>query len=263
MLRYGIDYVCLSHTGYRRRINQDNFYCNGVYMLEGASISDLPLEGHILPGQSTLFGVFDGLGGEDCGEIAARLAAQTADETVLTGDVMESLRCMLDTANDRICRYVREHGLRASGSTAALVAFTARGVFLCNIGDSKIFRFRDDALVQLSEDHYSVVAFGVKPPLSQCLGMLPDEAVIEPYFDSEAYRDGSVYLLCSDGLTDMVPCTQIASILRKEDIHNAAQSLLSIALNNGGKDNITLLLCRVRGENLVQRFMNFIRREKD
>ena len=67
------------------------------------------------------------------------------------------------------------------GTTAAILAFTGNGVTLCNIGDSKIFRFCDGELEQISKDHVTVAAYGVKPPLSQNLGISPTELIIDPY----------------------------------------------------------------------------------
>ena len=95
-------------------------------------------------------------------------------------------------------------------------------------------------------DHTAPFTFGGKPPLSQNLGIPPDELKIEPYVAKGQYYDGDVYLICSDGLTDMVSEEEIADTLSGRGILEAQKRLLNAALDNGGKDNITIILCKVR-----------------
>lgn len=91
----------------------------------------------------------------------------------------------------------------------------------------------------------SKVKYGRKPPLSQNLGIRPSELIIDPYAAGFEYHDGDVFLICSDGLTDMVSQDEIAAILRETDYEESANSLLKKAPENGGKDNITIILCKV------------------
>ena len=95
-------------------------------------------------------------------------------------------------------------------------------------------------------DHVTVAAFGVKPPLSQNLGIQPTELVIDPYFARGPYNDGDIYLICSDGLTDMVTSEEISKILTSAEVlNNAIEKLLEKALTNGGRDNVTIVLCKI------------------
>ena len=103
-------------------------------------------------------------------------------------------------------------------------------------------------LEQISKDHVAVAAFGVKPPLSQNLGIPPTELIIDPYLAQGAYNDGDVYLICSDGLTDMVPTEEISGVLASKPVDGACMELLEKALANGGRDNITVVLCRIERE---------------
>ena len=131
------------------------------------------------------------------------------------------------------------------GTTAAMLVFAEKEVVLCNIGDSKIFRLCDGTLEQISKDHVAVSAFGVKPPLSQNLGIPPNELVIDPYLARGPYNDGDIYLICSDGLTDMVSVDEITEVLVSKPIEEAITLLLDKALANGGKDNTTIILCKI------------------
>ena len=85
----------------------------------------------------------------------------------------------------------------------------------------------------------------MKPPLSQNLGIPPNELVIDPYLARGAYNDGDVYLICSDGLTDMVSTEEITQVLISEPIEEAITLLLDKALANGGKDNTTIILIKI------------------
>lgn len=226
--------------------------------------------------QPYVFGVFDGMGGEECGEMASLIAAKCAAKLKIGPCPIDDLQQYCKTANEEICKFADDHNIGAMGTTAVLLAFAENEIDLCNIGDSKAFRFDGEKLEQISVDHYAAPFYGKKPPLSQNLGIPPSEMVIEPHFARGYYHDGDIYLLCSDGLTDMVSIEEIANILtetvagktpgRSEDVvagetpgrsklvvasettavNNATEKLLQRALENGGSDNITIILCKVK-----------------
>lgn len=262
-MNYTVHYSCLSHAGKCRHMNQDNFICNGVFMDDRTGKLTFPLTGRLTRGHPALVGVFDGMGGEECGEIASLLAAQYAAEVFVGERPLEALLKFCKDANERICGYATEHQISKMGTTAALLAFTNSKITLCNIGDSKIFRFAEKKLEQISVDHCAASAYGTKPPLFQYLGIPPSELAIEPYVARGQYNDGDVYLLCSDGLTDMVITETITQILIKTEFDEAANKLLDKALENGGKDNITIILCKVMREkhSLLGRMLQ-LRKEK-
>lgn len=245
-MRYKIHYACLSHIGKVRSINQDNFICDGHCMKIGDTSVTAPICGKKKTKHLPLFGIFDGMGGEECGEIAAYIASQTASVLKIGEEAFADLSAFCQQANTAICNYAAEHEISAMGTTAALLAFTKEEVVLCNIGDSKIFRLRDGILKQISKDHIAVSAFGVKPPLLQNLGIPPEELVIEPYLARGSYNNGDIYLICSDGLTDMVSVDEITNVLVSKPIKKAIKLLLDRALENGGKDNTTIILCKVK-----------------
>lgn len=247
-MEYSISYSCISHKGNVRIINQDNFICNGYYIKTDDSEMEYPLIGAVSSKTPTLFGIFDGLGGEERGEIASYIAAKNASTIEIGKDIVSDLLQFCQKANGDICDNANESEVSAMGTTAAILAFTCNGVTLCNIGDSKIFRFCDGVLEQISKDHVAVSAFGVKPPLSQNLGIPPNELIIEPYLAQGAYNDGDIYLICSDGLTDMVTNEEITEVLGSKTIAEAITELLDRALCKGGRDNITIVLCKIERE---------------
>ena len=245
-MRYSIAYICTTHVGNIRAVNEDNFICDGVYLQNSQFETISFLAGIKNPKDNLLLGVFDGMGGEECGEVASFIAAKNAADLTLGRDAVDSLAQFCKSTNEEICAHARKMSISSMGTTAAMLAFTPRQIVLCNIGDSKIFRCCAGKLEQISIDHIAVSDFGCKPPLSQNLGIPDSELVIKPYFAQGAYTRDDTYLICTDGLTDMISTDDISSILALNALEDAAKLLISKALANGGRDNITLILCRIQ-----------------
>lgn len=242
---YKIHYSCLSHIGNIRNNNQDNFICDGYYMNTDNNWIDFPICGTKTNREKVTFGVFDGLGGEECGEIASYIASKTASTIKIGKEADFDLFQYCHNANTEICNYATLHDVSAMGTTVAMIVFAKKEIVLCNIGDSKIFKLSDKKMKQISKDHIGISAFGVKPPLSQNLGIPPTELIIEPYISKEPYNDGDIYLICSDGLTDMVSIEEITKLIESRPIEESIILLLDKAIENGGKDNITIILCKI------------------
>lgn len=244
-MSYNVKYFCTSNTGKCRKMNQDNYICDGRFTDYNGKMNNYPLMGSLSCDVPSIIGVFDGMGGEECGEIASFIAAKCAAKTEIGNDPVEDLLSYCKDANEKICEYAAQNGVKSMGTTAALLVFAKSEIALCNIGDSKIFRFADGELKQISKDHYAAAAFGQKPPLSQCLGIPETEMVIDPYVARGTYKDGDVFLICSDGLTDMVITDEIVRIMKETKTEDVVNTLLAKALENGGKDNITIIACLV------------------
>lgn len=131
-MNYKIYYSCVSHVGLCRSMNQDNLICNRQYMPLPGSKNELPFidKGVVFSVTPALFGVFDGMGGEKQGEMAAYIAAKTACNIALEGAPLERLNAFCQLANDSICQYASEHGNHAMGTTAAMLFLRKRG-FIC------------------------------------------------------------------------------------------------------------------------------------
>ncbi len=245
-MNYEIQYVCVSHRGYCRKINQDNMIYNVAYIKEVPAENPVVRSGRQLLKAPVLFGVFDGMGGGECGEIAAMLAAKTAADRYPRYKSVLDLKEVCHQANKVIFEYATAHQAWHMGTTAAMLSFYKNQISICNIGDSKIFRFFRGKLNQLSEDHLMYESYKTKSPLSQNLGLDPEQICIEPYVQSRAFLNEECYLLCTDGLTDMLSQREIAHTLSAcSDVQLVAEQLLDQALKKGGKDNVTLVLCKV------------------
>ena len=132
------------------------------------------------------------------------------------------------------------------GTTLAVLYLKKNSLWVCNIGDSRIFRLRDHLMEQVSVDHTDekeMKAAGIsgrKPVLTQYVGIDPEVYVLEPYISWKKIRKKDVYLICSDGVTDMVPESDIREILDSQmKPKSMVEKLIHSALDGGGRDNIT------------------------
>lgn len=247
-MRYRINYSCVSEVGRIRTMNQDNFICDGCYMEEDSSQKPFSKNGSVISKDCSLFGIFDGMGGEECGEVASLIAAREAVKLEGEDGGVELLSEYCRRANSAICCYADQNGVVAMGTTAAMLHFSKDEITLCNIGDSKIFRLSAGEIKQISTDHVAISVYGRKPPLTQHLGLPEDFLIIEPYFSHGGYVEGDKYLICSDGLTDMVSEENINEIIKENTVENAVQKLLEKSLENGGRDNITIILLEIEND---------------
>lgn len=245
-MAYLVDYYCLSDAGLRRSANQDNFICAGQSDPCEPSRPSRKSCGTADTASPAVFGVFDGMGGEERGEVASYIAAAALAGHRFGILKKRALKRCMKRANSEICRYVMDHSLSSMGTTAAVLLFSGRRVHLCNIGDSRIYRFSEGALSQLSVDHVMPAGYGMKPSLLQYLGIPENEMLIAPHQLTLDCRSGDIYLICSDGLSDMVTEEAIRGVLADAPPDRAADTLMRLALDSGGRDNVTVIVIRVR-----------------
>ncbi|MEA2479182.1 MAG: family protein phosphatase [Thermoleophilaceae bacterium] len=212
--------------------------------------------------RSPLFAVADGMGGARAGEVASKIAVETFDDITVDGaSPEEQLATVARTANKRIYELAQEDASRAGMGTTFTAAFvTGNELAIGHVGDSRLYRLRDDELERLTHDHSLVEEFVRQGKLT------PEEAEVHPQrsiitralgpepevqVDTFTYpgRDGDVYLACSDGLTGMISEADVKEILSgRESLDDAAQKLIDAANANGGRDNITVVLWRLEDD---------------
>ena len=257
-MKYRINYCVLYHQGNVRTVNQDNFWCNSRYLDSVNNGLPEPICGTILTQQFPVFAVFDGMGGEEKGEIASYIASETFNKQYSALNIQNEndfFATVCKEINTAICDYATENHIKVMGTTGAFILFGKDDVFICNIGDSPIFRFDGEELTQISTDHIQTNFVNGKPPLTQFLGVPESDFIIQPYIAKGNYATGDKYLLCSDGLTDMVEFDEIEKILSSsQTVEETAKILVERALENGGKDNITIILCEICKEKLFNVF---------
>ena len=252
-MAYQIEYAYACHMGKVRNNNEDNFWCCGETLAEEHQGIDHVGTGCVPQSDLPLLAVFDGMGGESCGEVASYLAAQSCGDFYRKNKrkLREDPRNFLEEAcaemNRAVCGYSRENRIQSMGTTAALLAFGRDGVFGCNLGDSRIYQARNGQFRQISRDHVlGGMMFG-KAPLIQFVGIPEESMKLEPSIVREESAAGIRYLICSDGITDMLADGEIADILAREvPVEETVGILLDRALKKGGRDNATLILCEIK-----------------
>lgn len=252
-MAYQIEYAYTCHIGKIRNNNEDNFWCCGDSLeAQNQGMSHIR-SGYMKQSEYPLLAVFDGMGGESCGEMAAFLAAEACGEHFKTAkdgirnDPEEFLNEICESMNQAICDYGRTNKINSMGTTAALLAFAEDAVYSCNLGDSRIYKSDREKFYQISQDHVLGHSLFGKAPLTQYLGMEEENLQLEPSISRQEIKIGDRFLLCSDGITDMLSDGEIADILSREaPVEETAGMLLERALKKGGRDNITLVLCEVK-----------------
>lgn len=235
MLRVAEQYAA-TDTGRQRRANEDS-----------------------LLARAPLFVVADGMGGAQAGEVASRLAVDVFEEGL--GDTTEPENRLAEragAANSRIHELSHSNAEHAGmGTTLTAVYVTPEEVAIAHVGDSRAYRLRAGELVRLTDDHSLV------DELMRQGKITPEEAIDHPQrsvitralgpepsveVDTRSYlaRAGDVYLLCSDGLTTMLPEERVAELMRSHSrLREAGEALIVAANDAGGRDNITVVLFRL------------------
>jgi serine/threonine protein phosphatase PrpC len=227
-------FVARTNVGLRRSSNQDSGYAS-----------------------SRLIAIADGMGGAAAGDLASATAmniVKTVDRDLGDEDPRQALLQVVRDANQRIGEIAAaDPSVDGMGTTLEAMLWTGDRFVTAHLGDSRAYRLRDGDLTQLSIDHtfvQSLVDEGklteaearVHPHRSLLLRVMlgrpdnvPDIAEVEGLL-------GDRYLLCSDGLTDMVTDANIAGALAEPDLGAAADRLVELALAGGGLDNVTVVI---------------------
>lgn len=238
-------YAYTSFCGKVRINHEDNFWCLGANLpIENAGMDEV-LSGMTTTEERARFAVFDGMGGEAYGEVAAWIGSECMSQEANKEIPVSDLICRM---NEEVCEYIKNNKIRTMGSTVAVLECIDDKVVCANLGDSKIYHFRDDKLTQISEDHVDSCIFWKKPPLTQCLGIPKDEFQVLPSVTSMEAKCGDRYLLVTDGVTDLIPDFEIENILKKDiSLSEMVEQLENMVMENGAKDNTTIVLVEVSG----------------
>ncbi len=230
-------YAVASDTGRKRRRNEDNYVVS-----------------------PPLFAVADGMGGAQAGEVASKLAAGTVEsETGISLRGVERVAALVREANRRVYeRSTSDPSASGMGTTMTVALVEGETVVIGHVGDSRAYLVRDSRMEQLTDDHSLVnelLKSGKLSPaeaevhpqrsvITRAVGTDPDVQV--DAFTIEA-RDGDVFLLCSDGLTDMVGDEDILDLVarHRDDLGRAVRALVAAANRGGGEDNITAVAFRI------------------
>jgi protein phosphatase len=224
--------VALTDTGRRRRHNEDAYVC-----------------------QPPLFAIADGMGGAQAGEVASRLATAALKEAGANGGGEQRIADLIQVANRRVYdRSSSDPNTSGMGTTITVALVEDDQVAFGHVGDSRAYLIRDAHMEQLTEDHSLVNELLKTGKLSREEAEThPQRSVItralgtDPDVDVDTFsvsaETGDLFLLCSDGLTDMVSEKSILDVVERnrDDIDAALRALVKAANRGGGQDNITVV----------------------
>ncbi len=221
-------------------------------------------EDSLLVREPFLFAVADGMGGYSAGEVASRETLRAFEAAThdlrhqKDCDVVEVLLDAFTKANKHTFVLAQKNSAyKGMGTTlTALYLPGDNTAYAAHVGDSRLYLYRNNTLSQITKDHSYVAdllaqgkitsneAFN-HPKKNMLLQALGVEEEIRTDIFHFALEKGDILLLCSDGLSDMLRDMEIAHILEASDFENAATALLEQSLDNGGKDNISLIMIAV------------------
>ena len=207
--------------------------------------------------------VADGMGGHAAGEVASRTVAEAIKKLEPANnfdEMLEAVKRNLENANRQLQKQSSTYkNKRTPGSTVVVLIIDGTQGAVIWVGDSRIYRYRDQHLVQLTHDHSHVQALvdqgliKAEEAGSHALTNLITRAIgiDEPVkLDSRLLdvKPGDQYLLCSDGLSRMVPDTEIESAMENRNNEEITRSLLHTSLLRGAPDNVTLICVQERSK---------------
>lgn len=248
----GVTVYALTHHGAVRPHNEDTVAVDG--WLSGNDLTK-PKAFDFEPTRPVVAIVADGMGGHAAGDVASRAAATfLARRAGELTSAEEAARLLKDCNGVLYDMMVRGEGAPGMGTTAVGLVVKDGRVITFNLGDSRAYRFDEERLEQLSTDDTpgpklddGRTAAMTTPMITQSLGGQSSFTEVAPHAETETAGAGTRYLLCSDGLSDLIGPDMIAARLRQHDDGEAVRILFEDAMELGGKDNISIVLVRVGG----------------
>ena len=249
-----------THRGNIRKHNEDNIYIDGSFRHD-LSQDNVLIKSKRETGPYT-YAVFDGLGGEACGEQASLIAAlglKAVDERASVGNV----DTYISTAHRAILQESVRKNARHMGTTAVAVHINEKRAMVFNVGDSRAYLFRNGNLMQLSKDHsvvQSMIDCGLMKEserntsryageLTQYIGMVTEEDIEPSAFVAEfKLNSGDCILLCSDGLSGELNDSEICDLLRinKDKTPDyIVATLLKKVVDGAARDNVSAVICKI------------------
>ncbi len=211
----------------------------------------------------------DGMGGHLAGEVAAKEAVEKLI-ALINGELgqqlnqvnLEEARHLVAAAINEVNAHVYRLGrksveLRGMGTTLCCLYFHPKGVVFAHVGDSRIYRLRKEKLSQITRDHsllselvelgelseQQADEFVYKNIITKAIGTEPS---VDPAVHKSDIVEGDLYLMCTDGLSDLLSCREIESVLNETiSLKKATQDLVAIAKERGGHDNITIVIAKI------------------
>lgn len=197
--------------------------------------------------------VADGMGGHAAGDVSSRAAADYLVSQATRATDAAAVADLVREAHAEQFALMRERpALTGMGTTVAGIAIGPEGVVAFNVGDSRVYRINGQGLSQLSTDDTpgpkladGRTAATTTPIITQTLGGAGSPSPIEPHVLREPLDEAARYLICSDGLTDLLEVVEIEAEIEEDD-RASVRALFEAAMARGGRDNVSIVLVRLQ-----------------
>lgn len=251
---YACKAFAISETGPTRSSNEDSIYYTYP-------------EGHL----RTFFGlVADGMGGHQAGEVASKIACETAQQYIQlhlaeTDTIMLLEKCIHAAQTAILDAAERNSAYSGMGTTATMIYIREGTMFFAHIGDSRLYHFRNNKLIQITSDNTLVnemvkdgkiseseaLNHDMKHVLTQALGSVKE---IHPQLASEGFtvQPGDIFFLCSDGIYDVLQPAEIESLLKMNSFELAIESIKALCTQRNASDNFSGILVEITTDQQVK-----------
>ena len=246
-IHYKIKYRAISSPGNVRKNNEDNLFCGGKIISRSEITSFFSVSGVLDSRNNSLIAVFDGMGGEAKGDTASYLAAKSAIDIEFDSENLNTqMLNFIKDINRKVKDYAGRHNVEVMGTTFAGIIFSEKDVYIGNVGDSRVYRLHSGKIEQLSVDHSLPKELAFGNIITQYIGMGENKDKFDPVIVFNGYCSHDRYIICSDGLYENLKDDEIGALcMVAETVDDAADILMSQALDLGGNDNITVIVCEV------------------
>ena len=233
----------LSHEGLVRAQNEDSMVVGPWATC--ATVTQTPQSMYFPVSEPLVIAVADGLGGHPAGETASTLVAQELARSGTDMTDAEAVAAVLARCNETVhTEGARDPERTGMGTTVAGLVVYDGSLLVFNVGDSRVYEVSDSGLTQLSVDDNPPLRPGQthSSVLTQTLGGHQSHHAIEPHVSSASWRSDGRFLVCTDGLSDLVDADTIAALLREHRGAKGTYELWRAAIDAGGVDNITVIM---------------------
>jgi PPM family protein phosphatase len=236
----------ITHDGLVRDHNEDSVVVGP--WTTSATVTPAPATFALPLSAPVVIAVSDGLGGHPAGEVASSVVVQTLSRLAPQLADAEAVRDAVETCNSAVYAEAARHPAREGmGTTVAGVVLTAGDAYVFNVGDSRVYSYGPEGLRQVSVDDSPSLPAGVTRTalITQILGGYGDPEPLNVHVSTHTIDDATCYLVCTDGLSDVIDNAKIAAVLEENRGVAGVFELWRAAITGGGPDNITVVLAEI------------------
>jgi PPM family protein phosphatase len=236
----------ITHDGLVRDHNEDSVVVGP--WTTSATVTPAPATFALPLSAPVVIAVSDGLGGHPAGEVASSVVVQTLARLAPQLDDADAVRNAVEACNSAVYAEAARHPAREGmGTTVAGVVLTAGDAYVFNVGDSRVYSYGPEGLRQVSVDDSPSLPAGVTHTalITQILGGYGDPKPLAVHVSTHTIDDTMCYLVCTDGLSDVIDDAKIAAVLEENRGVAGVFELWRAAITGGGPDNITVVLAEI------------------